>query len=122
MNLTIPTWIDAECLPTDCPMIPCDSCGSTEMLQWCQDLMYGGCASGQYMPAVTYHLAKATMADHGDDVLDYIEDRLGGADLASPQGMSWGAYCCYLVSIAVELWASEVEAQLEIWAAEGVDE
>ena len=107
MNLTIPTWIDAECLPTDCP---------TEMMQWVQDLMYGGCASGQYMPAVTYWQAKATMAEHGDDVLDFIEDRLGGADLDSPQGMSWGAYCCYLVSYAVELWASEAEAQLEIWA------
>jgi hypothetical protein len=34
----------------------------------------GGCASGAYMPAVTYHAAALTMSDHGDDVLQYIQD------------------------------------------------
>ena len=40
-------------------------------------IIQGGCASGAYMPAVTYYDAKQTMAEHGDDVLQYIEDCYG---------------------------------------------
>ena len=68
----------------------------------------GGCASGSYMPAVTYVLASETMAEHGDDVLEYIEDSYG--ELPQPPiGTSWSAMAVFYLSIAVELWCSANE-------------
>jgi hypothetical protein len=71
----------------------------------------GGCASGAYMPAVTYYDALQTMNKHGDDVLQFIEDRLGyvpdfGAN-------SWSAMAVYYLSTAVELWAERIHDGLE---------
>jgi hypothetical protein len=72
----------------------------------------GGCASGAYMPAVTYHQARETMNEHGDDVLQFIEDHLGGGLYAPPQGSSWSGHAVHYVSLAVELWASGIEDEL----------
>lgn len=70
-------------------------------------IVEGGCASGAYMPAVTYHRALATMNEHGDEVFSYIENCLG--ELPSPRedfNDSWAGFACFYVSCAVELWAS----------------
>lgn len=75
----------------------------------CYDLaaiLQGGCASGAYMPAVTYHKALQTMSDHGDDVLAYLES-LG--ELPRVDGLSWAGMASHYLSCAVELWASSVE-------------
>ena len=62
----------------------------------------GGCASGAYMPAVTYHQAAQTMSEHGDEVLDYITDILG--ELPKPaDDESWSGMACFYLSYAVEL-------------------
>ena len=91
-----------------------------EVPQWiaqditCYDvaaIVQGGCDSGAYMPAVTYHKAIETMAEHGDDVLAYVEDALD--PMLDVSGMSWGGVACHFVSCAVELWASSVEDELE---------
>ncbi len=80
-------------------------------------IVEGGCASGAYMPAVTYSTAIATMAKHGSAVLAAIADM--GDDFGDmfPEPPSWGALCCRLLSQAVELWAldaiDEVEQALE---------
>lgn len=72
----------------------------------------GGCASGAYMPAVTYHEASATMAKHGDDVLDYIGNTLG--EISAPQaGESWSGLAVFYLSMAVEIWAGEIQARWE---------
>ena len=78
----------------------------------------GGCASGSYMPAVTYYKAVNTMADYGDDVLQYIDDVLGEMPRI-PLGESWGGICCLFLSLAVELWAGDVMGQLEELELEG---
>lgn len=71
----------------------------------------GGCESGAYMPAVTYHEALGTMSKHGDDVLQYIEDSLG--ELPQPKkGVSWAGMAVHFLSYAVDLWASTVECEL----------
>lgn len=68
----------------------------------------GGCASGAYMPAVTYHQAMTMMGEHGDDVLEYLENELG--ELPTPEpGMSWSGLACFYLSSAVELWASGID-------------
>lgn len=71
----------------------------------------GGCASGAYMPAVTYYKAAQTMAEHGDAVLDYIESNYG--DLPQPpRGESWSGMACFFLSYAVELWAGPVADEI----------
>ncbi len=94
-NIEIPAWIDEDISPNDVAAI-------------CQ----GGCASGAYMPAVTYYKALKTMQEHGDDVLQYIEDNMD--ELPAPKkGESWAGMAVFYLSVAVELWASSVEGELE---------
>ena len=94
LNIYIPGWIDDDISPADVAAI-----------------LQGGCASGAYMPAVTYHTAAKIMEWSGDDVLQYIEDALG--DLPNVAGQGWSQMACTYLSCAVELWASSVESQLE---------
>lgn len=72
----------------------------------------GGCASGSYMPAVTYWKANDIMANHGDDVLDYIAETLGDTP-PPPKFESWRGMACYYLSTAVGLWAGDIMDQLE---------
>lgn len=88
-GIEVPDWIDQDISLDDI-----------------RNIIQGGCASGAYMPAVTYWQALKTMNDHGDDVLSYIEDELG--DLPDVKGKSWSGMACKYVSYAVELWCSSV--------------
>jgi hypothetical protein len=75
-------------------------------------IVQGGCASGAYMPAVTYYDALRTMSEHGDDVLQFLQDYLG--ELPALRGdESWRGMACFYLSAAVELWAGDVMGQLE---------
>ena len=97
-DLEIPHWIEEGLTDSDISAI-------------CQ----GGCASGAYMPAVTYFQARETMNEHGDDILTTMYE-LGGCDplqTFNVQEQSWEGFACYLVSYAVEAWASTVLAELE---------
>ena len=67
-------------------------------------ILQGGCASGAYMPAVTYHDAIATMSEHGDEILEWIEDYGEWPEI--PPGCSWAGLACLFLSYAVELFAS----------------
>jgi len=99
LNITIPAWIDDDITPADIAAI-----------------IQGGCASGAYMPAVTYYTAAQTMAEHGDDVLDYIESNYG--PLPAVNGQGWSQMACTYLSCAVELWACSVESELEAYEPE----
>ena len=68
----------------------------------------GGCSSGAYMPAVTYSQAIETMAEHGNDVLQYIEDHWGEIP-QPPRGSSWSGIAVFYLSFAVESWAATIE-------------
>lgn len=95
LGVAVPAWIEQDI----CAMTVASICN-------------GGCASGSYMPAVTYAAANNTMADQGDAVLDYILDMLG--DIPPPdKNESWTGMACFYLSTAVELWASDIMAQLE---------
>ncbi len=72
-------------------------------------IAHGGCASGAYMPAVTYCDARQTMAEHGDEVLDYVNDALGET-LRFRDDESWHGVAVSYLSCAVELWAHGVES------------
>lgn len=101
LNITQPEWIAYELSAMDIASI-CN----------------GGCASGSYMPAVTYHKAINTMADYGDEVLQYIDNVLGEMPRI-PRGESWGGISCLFLSLAVELWAGDIMGQLEDLELEG---
>jgi hypothetical protein len=75
----------------------------------------GGCESGAYMPAVLYHLATATMAKHGDEVLQFIEDHYG--DIPQQREVtSWAGIAVYYLSVAVELYADVALRELGVGA------
>ncbi len=106
----VPEWLG------DSVSIPSDP-GSARLIDvsWLKDLCQGGCASGCYMPAVTYYDARRTMNEHGNDIMSYLWEQLGewpSADLAS--NGSWSGICCHYFSMAVELWASGLLCQAEI--------
>jgi len=76
----------------------------------------GGCASGAYMPAVTYYTALNTMNEHGGEVFEYVEQVMGELPKA-PSDTTWSGMAVYYLSYAVELWVSsnmdEVENAIE---------
>ena len=97
-EITIPRWIDQEISPSTVAAI-----------------LQGGCASGAYMPAVTYSDAEETMHQHGDaedGVLEYLEDFGDLHHTHLPASISWSELSCFYVSCAVELWAASIEDDL----------
>lgn len=75
-------------------------------------IRYGGCSSGAFMPGVTYADALKTMSDHGDDVLQYIQDHTG--ELPKPAAdESWAGMAVFYLSYAVELWAGGLDNEIE---------
>lgn len=93
-GVDVPGWIEQDISCTDIAAI-----------------VQGGCASGAYMPAVTYYQATQIMAEHGDNVLEFIEDNLGELPTI-PAGESWSGIAVFFLSYAVELWAGSVEDEL----------
>lgn len=93
LGVDVPAWIDQ------------DIDGSTVAA-----VLQGGCASGAYMPAVTYHEALATMNEHGNEILTHLQDYgvLESMDVDTLLSGSWAGLACYLVSAAVEDWAASV--------------
>jgi len=82
-----------------------------------QDIASSGCASGAYMPAMYYGQAAEIMHEHGNDVLNYIEQATGEStpDLLAhivKDGDSWAGIRCVILSYAVELWAGDALAQI----------
>lgn len=71
----------------------------------------GGCESGAWMEAVTYHKANDIMSQHGDEVLEYLETMFG--ELPSVTGESWSGIAVRFLSAAVDLWATIAADELE---------
>ncbi len=93
-DIEVPAWINQDITAYDVAAI-----------------LQGGCESGAYMPAVTYHTANETMAEHGDDVLEFIEGHMG--ELPDVTTESWKGLAVKFLSVAVELWASSIEDELQ---------
>jgi hypothetical protein len=98
----------SELLHRDVPHWISQDISANDVIAICQ----GGCDSGAYMPAVTYSQARETMGEHGDDVLQYIEDNMGELP-AVPHGKSWSGIAVFYLSVAVELWAGGIMSELE---------
>lgn len=95
LEIYVPAWIDQEITPYDIAAI-----------------IQGGCESGAYMPAVTYHTALETMTEHGDDIVDFVMNHYG--ELPDSTGVeSWSGLAVQVLSCAVEVWAAMVEDEIE---------
>ena len=99
INFTQPEWITTDLSPNDIAAVN-----------------QSGCASGAFMPAVEYHTALMTMAVHGDDVLQYLEDMTGQLP-TPPNDVCWSGLAVFYLSEAVELFCA-INADLEDWEDE----
>ena len=104
LEIDVPAWIEQDLTCADVAAI-----------------VQGGCASGAYMPAVSYGLASDMMAKHGDDVLQYLQDALGELP-TPPDDVSWSGLACHYLAYAVDMWAASVEDAVSdaLDACEGV--
>ena len=77
--------------------------GGIRYLYDIQAIQESGCASGAYMPAVTYYTAMACMVNNLDQVMEYwYEEKL-------PSPPSYEEQATILVSNAVECWVSQFD-------------
>ncbi len=86
------------------------------------NIVHGGCESGAYMPAVTYHLARKTMSEDGDDVLEYIDEYYGLDEYIVKDISSWSHLCCKFLSFAVELYAFNILTKLAENFEDGIEQ
>jgi len=76
-----------------------------------QAIIQSGCASNAHR-AVYYHEATKCMAEHGDDVLEYIETVLGELPVI-PNGSSWSQIASIYLTTAIELWCGDFANDLD---------
>ena len=104
VSIKVPEWIEADRFTMDHTQAVCSL----------RDLIRGGCASGCYMPACEYSTATKTMSDHGSEVNEYVQECFG--EIPAMEGeYSHAQYCCHVLCIAVELWASNALDTLDEW-------
>ena len=101
IDLIVPDWLDEDFSPYDMAGV-----------------YHGGCASGSYMPAVTYWQAKETMAHYGEKIWEYLQDHYVLDNNILNLDTSWGNLLCNIVSMAVELWVSENYDYVADWLLE----
>ena len=91
--VAIPEWIEQDLCTTQLAAI-----------------LQGGCASGAYMPAVTYYDARKTMDRYGDDVLAFLQKYEYDYPeiFALGPNQSWDGIAVHFLSAAVEFWAWSV--------------
>ena len=84
--------------------------GEIDSLAEISAILHGGCASGAYMPAVTYHTAKACLFEMHDS----IEDWAGDMEIVfNPLEDSVASFAALLCSAAVENWCYQHSEILE---------
>jgi uncharacterized protein YggL (DUF469 family) len=91
------------------------SMGAIDSISELQAIQEGGCASGAYMPAVTYHTANKCMTDHSDEVETLLVQHGVEAFTFNPETDSWYCFASKLVSAAVELWVNQFDLDGVDW-------
>ena len=109
-KVDFPLWIDADHFDT---------------MEDLRSVFEYGCSSGVYMPAVEYRTAMATMAEHGQDITDFLSDMYGD-DMPEGAPMDWARLCVDLLSMAVEAWCGQqynsLQEELEYMLEENEDD
>jgi len=87
--------------------------GKIDSISELHAILQGGCASGAYMPAVTYHTANKCMAECSDSIEEQIADSFEEGIVFNPSTDSWYQFASTLVSAAVESWCYQFNSALE---------
>ncbi len=99
-ELEIPYWIERDAL------IGTSQDGIDYIyVSTIKDIIYGGCQSGSYMPAVTYATALSTMGVYGGLVMEHLWTAMGERPELPKNCVLWQEICCHWLSMAVESWA-----------------
>jgi len=110
-DITVPAWIDEEYIDQEA-LNDDEHEDHEDAVSTIESICQCGCASGSYMPAVTYYTARQVMNEHGDDVLDYLADHYGNLP-TPPEDVSWSGLACHYLSAGVEAWAMSAMSQLD---------
>ncbi len=113
VHIDVPMWIE-DWKELEHALSAEPSEGRDEALHQLVAIAQGGCASGAYMPAVTYYKAVATMGEHGNEILTAIEECQENPWELVKAGESWAGAACALVSAAVELWVGQALSELGV--------
>jgi len=89
-----------------------ESMGSVEDVAELIAIYVGGCASGAYMPAVTYFTAKKTFIEFEDVLCDYVDGY--GLSLDLDKGDCFSTFCVKVCSAAVESWVHSFSDVIEL--------
>lgn len=90
------------------------SMGAIDSISELQAIQQGGCASGSYMPAVTYHTALQCMSEHHSEVEDLLSD-YGPEFTFNPTEDSFATLASNIVAMAVEHWAGSFDLSGVDW-------
>ena len=79
-----------------------------QVIDWndAQAILQGGCASGAYMPAVTYQTAQAILNQYSDSI-EAVFEEFGYGERQITWDITedtFAGFCVKVVSMAVELW------------------
>ena len=90
-------------------------CMSIDEVSEIMAINQGGCAGNAHR-SVFYFEANKVMAEHGDDVLEFIEENTG--ELPAISNTSWSEMGSLYLSCAVELWcnnfADDFDGEVEV--------
>ena len=92
------------------------SMGTIDSIYGIRSIQDGGCASGAYMPAVTYYTAVECMNEHYSEIEDILEDAFcGNWPVFDISKENWRGFAVKLVSMAVEVWVNRFDLENVNW-------
>ena len=72
-----------------------------------------GALSGVYAPCVNYNIAIKTMDEHGDSVIDFLDEFVPGyGDQISLDHTTWGQICVQFLSVAIDALCNQVATRI----------
>jgi len=81
--------------------------GAIDSISELQAIQQGRCASGAYMPAVTYATALDAMNQHYEEIESILYQHGAEPLTFDHTDETWAGFAVKLVSLAVELWVGE---------------
>ena len=87
--------------------------GEIDSISEMQAIIQGGCASGAYMPAVTYAVALECFTEHSNEITDLLEE-FGYEDFTfCLKTETLSSFASSMVSAAVECWVNQFQDMLD---------
>ena len=90
--------------------------GEIDSIEKIDYILQGGCASGAYMPAVTYYTVNKCIHEHGEDMLEYIHNEydLKLKDLVTDKVETFNSLNTTICSMCVETWCASFSDVIDV--------